>query len=311
LERPDESDVDEASLGRSSEQEEDCLPSRSVSSESILPVPSLEGDERSVASSWNSAPTPNFAVRKPGAERREKVVQSPPIEECVLDHPLLHFNPDELEHVTEISITDIATEAQPATLRFKSFKSNLTASIQALKSAAKSFSNFTAPSIPPDDLLSRSLLSPRFTSEMRPKPLNGLPTPALRRYLNPQPTPISPVELSMQFHDGLDDDLPPMIQMQTYDRRGRSNKNRRNSTPENVASPLQKPPQVRQREPRENGDFLRVIVLEMNMRRCGKLDAKVAGRARVWLPPRKTAGFAEEKGEGGVPGRWVGWSCED
>jgi len=75
----------------------------------------------------------------------------------------------------------------------------------------------------------------------------------------------------------------------------------------------------RQREPRENGDFLRVIVLEMNMRRVGKLDAKTAGRARVWLPPRKaTGGEALASGKatgevpaGEVPARWVGVAVDD
>ena len=40
----------------------------------------------------------------------------------------------------------------------------------------------------------------------------------------------------------------------------------------------------RPREPRENSDFLRVVVMEMNMRRAGKLDGE--GRARLWLGPR-------------------------
>ncbi|KAF2809236.1 uncharacterized protein BDZ99DRAFT_389709 [Mytilinidion resinicola] len=317
LEQPDEREEDEPGSLGSPEQDKDFMSSRSVSSESIPSVPSLEGDEQSVASSWNSAATPNFSVRKPGAERKEKYIQSPPTEECVLDHPLLHFSSDEYEE-TDITTTSVSPESQPSTLRFKTFKSNLTASLQALKSAAKSFSNFTAPSVPPDDLLTRSLLSPRFTSEMRPKPLQGLPTPALRRYLNPQPTSISPTELSMQFHDGLDtydaDSLPPMIQMQTYDRRSRSSsRKRRGSTgslPEE-RTPLPTPA-VRQREPRENGDFLRVIVLEMNMRRGGKLDAKAAGRARVWLPPRKTNGRADAvDADGGVPARWVGMLAEE
>ncbi|KAK3061131.1 hypothetical protein LTS18_006956, partial [Coniosporium uncinatum] len=69
------------------------------------------------------------------------------------------------------------------------------------------------------------------------------------------------------------------------------------------------------REPRENSDFLRVIVLEMNMRRSGKLDGKAGGRAKVWLPPRKMGGGggggiggAQESGRrrGSVPRRWVG-----
>lgn len=67
---------------------------------------------------------------------------------------------------------------------------------------------------------------------------------------------------------------------------------------------------VRQREPRENSDFLRVIVLEMNMRRMGKLDAKASGRARVWLPPRRHSAQVEES-NGEVPVRWMGVSVDD
>ena len=66
---------------------------------------------------------------------------------------------------------------------------------------------------------------------------------------------------------------------------------------------------MRQREPRENADFLRVIVLEMNMRRVGKLDARAVGRARIWLPPRKTSASKApaSNGTGGVPHRWIGF----
>jgi len=78
----------------------------------------------------------------------------------------------------------------------------------------------------------------------------------------------------------------------------------------------------RQREPRENSDFLRVVVLEMNMRREGKLEDTVQGRARIWLPPRRMAGVAcsasgtSASGGGGddeeveaderIPRRWRG-----
>jgi hypothetical protein len=252
--------------------------------------------------------------RKSLSERKEKVVSSPSKEDCILDHPLLHFNVEDPEDLTPTNIPDVVT-ISPSTERFKSLKSNLTASLQALKDAAKSFSNFTAPSVPPEDLLTRSLLSPSFTSEMRPKHLEELPSPALRRYLNPQSAPISPTELSMQLHDALTIDADadthaPMIQMQTYDRRGRSSRSRRKA-----AEPLSESdrahsatPTVRQREPRENSDFLRVIVLEMNMRRVGKLDTKAIGKARIWLPPRKTGSGKSPAlhSTSGVPQRWLG-----
>ncbi|PSN66309.1 hypothetical protein BS50DRAFT_495518 [Corynespora cassiicola Philippines] len=314
LGRVDESEDEYGSL-QSMEQEKYSVASRSISSESLSTIPpSLDMDTPSISSNWDNLSTPDSFGRRSVSERRERIVQSPPKEDCILDHPLLHYSPEDCEEIASMDIPDIVTSPPAPTDRFKSFKSNLTASLQALKSAAKSFSNFTAPSVPPDDLLTRSLLSPRFTSEMRPKQLQGLPSPALRRYLNPQPAPISPTELSMHLHDALmldadSDTAAPMIQMQTYERRGRSSSRRKRPEPFSEGGRSLSPsPSVRQREPRENSDFLRVIVLEMNMRRVGKLDAKAVGRARIWLPPRKPASGKPPsiQGASGVPDRWVG-----
>jgi hypothetical protein len=312
LGRVDESEDEYGSL-QSMEQEKDSMSSRSVSSESIPTLPpSLDMDAPSYASHWDNLSTPESYGRP---ERREKTVQSPPKEECILDHPLLHFDQDECEEATKLDGSYIITASPtPFTGRFKSFKSNLTASFQAMKEAAKSFSNFTAPSVPPDDFLTRSLLSPKFTSEMRPKQLQGLPSPALRRYLNPQPSSISAAELSMQLHSALmldvdTDTEAPMIPMQTYERRARSSSRKRKSDPFSEAGRTLSPsPAVRQREPRENSDFLRVIVLEMNMRRVGKLDAKAVGKARIWLPPRKNSPSNTApslRSRNSVPDRWV------
>lgn len=315
LGRIDESESDYGGSLISLEQDKGRFgTSRSISSDSLSTLPpSLDYDAPSYSSHWDNLSTPESLGRKSLSERREKTYSSPPKEDCVLDHPLLHFNVKDPEEPTEANTPDTIT-ISPSNERFKSFKSNLTASLQALKDAAKSFSNFTAPSVPPEDLLTRSILSPKFTSEMRPKHLSELPSPELRRYLNPQPAPISPTELSMQLHDSLmidadADTHAPMIQMQTYDRRGRSSKARRKtSDPFSEAGRLQSPaPTVRQREPRENSDFLRVIVLEMNMRRVGKLDAKAVGKARIWLPPRKLGSSKSPafQSASGVPDRWT------
>lgn len=70
-------------------------------------------------------------------------------------------------------------------------------------------------------------------------------------------------------------------------------------------------PSPRQRESRENSDFLRVIVLEMNMRRSGRLEDGVPGKARMALPARQSS-RKDERGagesevlEGSIPRRWV------
>jgi hypothetical protein len=315
LDRVDASEDDYGSLPSMEQDRERFLAARSISSESLSTLPpSLDYDVASYSSNWDNLSTPESVGRKSLSERKEKVVSSPSKEDCILDHPLLHFNTEDPEDLTLTNIPDVVT-ISPSTERFKSFKSNLTASLQALKDAAKSFSNFTAPSVPPEDLLTRSLLSPSFTSEMRPKHLAELPSPALRRYLNPQSAPISPTELSMQLHDALTIDADadthaPMIQMQTYDRRGRSSRSRRKAAEPSSESDRahSATPTVRQREPRENSDFLRVIVLEMNMRRVGKLDTKAIGKARIWLPPRKTGSGKSPAlhSTSGVPQRWLG-----
>jgi hypothetical protein len=207
------------------------------------------------------------------------------------------------------------------------FTSNLTASFSALKLAAKSFSNFTAPSIPQDDLLTRSFFSQPYPAEMRPRDVDGVPDPALRRYLNPTHNTLPPLpivsldDLSSQLQEALaqptdDPEDAPLIQMQTYSRRKR-NRSRGGVTvgPDRGEAAVlgQSLPALRQREPRENSNFLRVIVLEMNMRRSGKLDAKGPLRARIWLPPRKNGEGSEVAIRGGkeVPIRWVGLSPED
>jgi len=98
-----------------------------------------------------------------------------------------------------------------------------------------------------------------------------------------------------------------MIQMTTYTRKRKSWPARTiNEVPEALVG-------TRQREPRENGDFLRIIVMEMNMRRSGKLDPKAPGRARVWLPPRKSVPekASETMRTKTAPSRWVGFSVDD
>jgi len=83
---------------------------------------------------------------------------------------------------------------------------------------------------------------------------------------------------------------------------------------------------ARPREPRENRDFLRIFVCELNMRRGGKLSDDAVGHARLWLPPvdelqQQAARVADEATGGGridtrvvgKPGRdrWPSWTVDD
>ncbi|CAG8134010.1 unnamed protein product [Penicillium salamii] len=295
---------------------------RSTSSES---TPSLVHGLAS-PSSLSSPPTPPSHRTTP--EKRQPRYSH--CEECALDHPLLQTEVAECE-ILEINydnepveINTTPTKRSASFGRFGAIKSNLTASLRAIKSAAQTVSTFATPSVQPEDFLTRSLftIAPETTDDRRPLPMEETPSPALRRYLNP--TPISPAEMYV-YHDyphtpkasGIS---PVSIQMQTYRRSG-GRGNRRNHF--HIASRDQKfvtfdpeiPPMSRSREIRENSDFLRVVVLEMNMRRRGKLREDIPTRARVWLPARKNnyrllGQYEDGDDNNTVPSRWVGISAE-
>lgn len=294
---------------------------RSMSSESM---PSLGTDTESLSSTGDPA-TPELMISsRNGCDRRQKSLSASKGEDCVFDHPLLpqvaRMDPE--EQSWDHDLDGLSPESMPASRRASSFKSNLTASFRKIRSAAQSFPTFTAPLVPPDDYLSRSLLSisPQFIDERRPLPSDVVPDPALRRYLNP--IPISPSE----FHYHLEQETSPSshsdckasIQLQTY-RRKKGGSEKASSPPvftsqQQALDAADGVPHVshpRQREPRENSNFLRVIVLEMNMRKVGKLSDASPGRAKLWLPARQPGktGLGEEGGSEerkGTPPRWSG-----
>ncbi|KAM0722148.1 hypothetical protein Q7P37_001589 [Cladosporium fusiforme] len=310
---------------------------RSTSSESI---PSLEADESSLLSFGSPATPDSIHSRKSSMAGRKDSPRSKPIREsCIEDHPL-----KPAPEVDEDDFT-FRPDHSPTAPKSKSFfKSNLTTSLQALKLAALSpfgqRKNTPAPNtrvrrtsnkperggsvspLPDDVLWSHPFLFPRFSPEVRPD-YKGTPTSAQRRYLNPTPLSFeeqeapfqqalhAPYLAEQQFRDTTDG---PTIQLQTYSRSG-SRGSKSKSASKSAAADVDADDMVvnaalaaamRQREPRENSDFLRVVVLEMNMRREGKLEM---GRAKIWLPPRQSAeGDAVVQGK--VPRRWIGVSAE-
>lgn len=316
LSPPDESEQETASVTSDSNLGPLQYSIHSFSSDSM---PSLEGDAESIASTSNLS-TPAMSLSKRGcSERRSKTFSG---EDCLLDHPLL-------PKMTDCDMDcEALDEAYAPEIRFSSrstfqFKSNLTASLRILRSAATSLSNFTAATVQRDDYLIRSLLftSPQLTDERRPLPSADVPDPALRRYLNP--ITLSPAEL--HFHP---DPAPYIhcttsIQLQTYHRAFKAplHHNKATAPPVFTSHPLSRslahgseplpsatsPSMSRQREPRENSDFLRIIVLEMSMRKMGKLSEDAPGKAKLWLPPRLILPTsAEEADLGPVPRRWIG-----
>jgi hypothetical protein len=324
---------------------------RSISTESM---PSLLTDDESTTSA--SVPFTPAVGRKSIQDRRARMLLTS--EDCLSDHPLLPniaLDPPLRSISSPDSLLSHQLKSPPRRpppiphTSSSSFKSNLTASLRALKTAAQSVSNFTSSSTRQEDFITRSLFSPQMTDDRRPSPSEEPPSPALRRYLNPVPVPLVPTDLYMynehpvqptpRSPQNQNSKSPPTsvpctasIQLQTYRRSHRpssSNASADTATaPPVFAAPISEAtstsalsselysvsgPPPRQREPRENSDFLRMVVCEMEMRRKGKFRDDVAGRARIWLPARKVEKGAEKgrgKGDGvdaggGVPKRWV------
>ena len=301
----------------------DYLHSRTTSEDS---VPSLDNDDKSLLS-LASPPTPEFSLRSRRSMsniKKEKSRSLPTTEDCGLDHPLVPSlstdDPDE-----DIMLSPPESARTPPKSKGR-FTSNLTLSLQALKNAAitkisslgtgSSSPSQRTPSSPlSDDVLwSHPFLFPRFSPEVRPPNMKTPPTKAERRYLNPLPLTFEEQEAPYQqaLHAPyLAEEIAeaPTIQMQTYHRgrrkSGSGGKKQQQQTDPSSEAGRALAVGVKVREPRENGDFLRVVVLEMNMRRVGKLEN---GRARMWLPPRQGGQEEEDRGKG-VPVRWRGVSA--
>ena len=309
---------------------------RSMSSESM---PSLLIDDELTDPSLSDLPSPLPLQTRNSSERRIRTLSTS--QDCADDHPLQALDP--LEQLTPSQEEDKrlpAPSLSPLLEKPRNFslRSNLTASLRALRSAAQSVSNLgmSPPLTRPDDFLTRSIFSfaPELTDDKRPPPSNDPPSPALRRYLNPQPTTIetitySPAELH-SYHEYPSRSPPPRKKKPVHSTNPLNPLSPRSTSPpisprliqiplrtclppahrtptassppiwlSPDGTPLAQPPSfnssplnpslARQREPRENPAFLRVLVGEMNMRRAGKFDESAAGRARIWLPPRKGA----------------------
>lgn len=302
---------DDASLvfGADETMLESPSPLRSLSTESM---PSLDTDTESACAS-SSPSTPG--LRNTGRnllERKSKSISWSVPEDSSSDHPLLIVRTEDEPARSVLSTNNEARNEILHTRTGPSIRSNLTASLRRLKYAARSFSSINSRTIVPDVDQARVTLSQatQFASERRPLPCAEPPDPALRRYLNP--ITVSPVEL-YTYRDNRDHRSSPSgctasIQMQTY--RPGARKSEKASTPPTFVlassrfSPLDEPAVAaapRHREPRENSDFLRVIVLEMNMRKVGKLSDAAPGRARLWLPARQA--MHGDSGEA-TPRRW-------
>ncbi|QIW94953.1 hypothetical protein AMS68_000471 [Peltaster fructicola] len=310
-------DSEELHSRKASVEEPSFCSARSTSTDSI---PSLDADDSSSLSVRSPSTPASLRSRRSITNlRREKSKSSSVGEECLFDHPLIAPLVDPEEYESEEGFPH--TRQTPTRKSRSSFRSNLTTSLQALKNAALGSLAFKSQSqtrdgpkggsqLADDVLWSHPFLFPRLSPEIRPS-IQGTPTQAQRRYLNPMPLTFEEQEAPFQqalhapyLAEAVEE--APLIQLQPYSRNRRRATRTRSKTPDpqsEAGRVQQLTTNIRQRETRENADFLRVVVLEMNMRRAGKLEV---GRAKIWLPPRQVGERAEVKTSGQVPARWVG-----
>lgn len=300
-----------------------ALSTRTISADSIPSLGDSFATDGVSSLETPGSPSPSFRGRRLSPMRKSlEPVLSPPGEED--DHPLARRS-HALEEPSTTNPDPPTAQEEPMSLllgQFKplkyAFRSNLTASFRALRSAAKSFSNINFSSIPSDDLLTRSLLTidPNvpYADERRPPVSEDIPSAEMRRYLNPTTTSRLESQLASVPPPGT---FSASIQMQTYKVQRSKQGSTRDQLPRSSPQPTSQapppsepqtahsmPPGMRQREMRENSDFIRIAVMEMAMRKRGKLDDQRPGRARWALPPRRTSTTPYEIGPNGVPARW-------
>jgi len=307
------------------------LRTRSASTDSM---PSLASpDDFSLGGNSSASP---FTSRSSSYRKIRHVASS---EDCALEHPLLEVEDDDGATTPELMMSPTPRKKQSnASRRPSAFKSTLTASLKAIKTAAQSVSNYATPFNEADMFSTPFDIHPSITDDRRPPPSAEPPSPALRRYLNPNISspPDSPAQLHFwtdhrstkplptpqpkrektlaSSEDGFrprpkkrttkashgagdTSKLPPIVPLATFIPPAVRTEHASsppiwlgpdgNPVNKQTADPLLYEPfgPLKQREPRENRDFLRIFVCEMEMKRAGKLKLSAEGHARMWLPP--------------------------
>lgn len=296
---------------------------RSQSSRASYSCSSISSIGSSSSFKLSSSPgSSSNSLRKNKAWRTKRVLAFQLPTECLKeDHPLYVSDSDsegytaphqDDEDTTGRTHLDNKTEPQNKQPR-PSFKSNISASLRALKRAAKSISSLATPITMPDDFLTRSIIhvntKANFPDERIPPCFENEPTPDIRRYLNPSTNAPIEIRIACSSQSRRSNECTASIQMHSlrYSGSSKSIISQRHEQFVKNGNSVNVPPGpiTRQREVRENSDFMRVAVIEMSMRKLGKLNDQKPGRARYALPPRKMSMKPYEVTEDGVPLRWV------
>ncbi|RKF64404.1 hypothetical protein OnM2_019084 [Erysiphe neolycopersici] len=245
-----------------------------------------------------------------------------PWQPCIYeDHPLFLMDSyssslDQDNSLNSIEETNETHDNKELRTRSKTaLRHKVKKSYHKIKLALNSVSSqFNSPLVPINSSRSTKVanLDLFHTSENLPLSLENVPTSQLRWYLNPVTNAAIEDHPSTLCRAKRQRRCLVSIQMQTY-KISASNEH----SPHHIISYRTKPTcedqpdkelVIRRRDMRENSDFLRVVVMEMLMRRRGKLDNQGPGKARMILPPRTLTIRPPEVTADGVPVRWISLS---
>ncbi|SZF00760.1 unnamed protein product [Blumeria hordei] len=298
----------------------------------IEPVPSLSSSLSSQDSSApakqnlnadelsknSSATTESKSGLRRGSSRLK--AQSCHFENCLpTNHPLSELEIDPKTVTETDSKAQVVTRNDTLVRNDPKTKLALYAPFRAMKAATRKLTSISSHSSTSRELQKKPSLRQTYTAALLAenllKSLEDTSTQTFSKYSNPFCHDPLEEYFSMSLnHKSVKRLCISSIQLQTY-HNSRSPRRTVQHIPKQRTKAMagintsNAEPFVRPREMRENGDFMRVAVMEMLMRKRGKLDQQSPGRARIALPPRKVSTEPYEISSEGIPVRWLPISC--
>ena len=195
---PDEKHGKHPNIVWSKSKMETSFSSQSISSDPAPPFPHA----------LRSPPTCSFKFPSTSRSQRMSSERHQPhhflLRDCTSDHPPLvtDIRDDKLANLQKFEKPTVEASmkqfvsVQSFPWARPSLKCCMDTSIRAIRSTAQSISIFVSPSIPPEDFLTRSFFTspPKLTKDHRcPRtpPMQNLPSPTLRRSLDPNPMSVA------------------------------------------------------------------------------------------------------------------------
>ncbi|CAD6505938.1 BgTH12-06870 [Blumeria graminis f. sp. triticale] len=234
-------------------------------------------------------------------------------------HPLAELENDAKTVTEPNSKSQDTTQSDSPVQNGPKTKLTLYAPFRAMKAATRKLTSISSHSSTSRELQKKPSLRHPYTTALMAenilKSLEDTSTQTFSKYSNPFCHDPLEEYFSMSLNRKTVKRLCiSSIQLQTYHnsrspRRMAQHKSSQRTKTKAGINTSSSEPFVRPREMRENGDFMRVAVMEMLMRKRGKLDRQSPGRARMALPPRKVSTEPYEISSEGIPVRWLPISC--